>query len=89
MLSILGTTFSQTDYHMAFVQEINRKIADRQLLVKCYYNKWLSRPAAVAWFVKASVFHSVNSAPSANGGSNPDWECCIDRLNSKEFVAIH
>ena len=28
-------------------------------------------PAAVAWFVKASVFHSVNAAPSANGGSNP------------------
>ena len=28
-------------------------------------------PAVVAWFVKASVFHSVNSAPSANGGSNP------------------
>ena len=46
-------------------------------------------PAVVAWFVKASVFHSVNSAPSANGGSNPAWECCIDRLNSKEFVAIH
>ena len=40
----------------------------------------------VAWFVKASVFHSVNSAPSANGGSNLAWECCIDRLNSKEFV---
>ena len=46
------------------------------------------RPAVVAWFVKASVFHSVNSAPSVNGGSNPAWECCIDRLNSKEFVAI-
>ena len=45
-------------------------------------------PAVVAWFVKASVFHSVNSAPSANGGSNPAWECYIDRLNSKEFVAI-
>ena len=45
-------------------------------------------PAVVAWFVKASVFHSVNSAPSANGGSNPIWECCIDRLNLKEFVAI-
>ena len=28
-------------------------------------------PAVVAWFVKASVFHSVNYAPSANGGSNP------------------
>ena len=39
-----------------------------------------------AWFVKASVFHSVNSAPSANGGSNPAWECCIDHLNSKEFA---
>ena len=24
-----------------------------------------------ACFVKASVFHSVNSAPSANSGSNP------------------
>ena len=45
-------------------------------------------PAVVAWFVEASVFHLVNSAPSANGGSNPAWECCIDRLNSKEFVAI-
>ena len=42
----------------------------------------------VAWFVKASVFHSVNSAPSTNSGSNPAWECCIDRLNSKEFVAM-
>ena len=42
----------------------------------------------MAWFVKASVFHSVNSAPAANGGSNPAWECCIDRLFSKEFVAI-
>ena len=42
----------------------------------------------VAWFVKASDFHSVNSAPSANGGLNPAWECCIDHLNSKEFVAI-
>ena len=51
-------------------------------------NKWQDSPAVVAWFVKASVFHSVNSAPSANGGSNPAWECCIDRLNSKEFVAI-
>ena len=30
-------------------------------------------PAMVAWFVKASVFHSVNSAPSANGGSNPAY----------------
>ena len=46
-------------------------------------------PAVVAWFVRASVFHSVNYAPSANGGLNPAWECCIDRLNSKEFVAIH
>ena len=27
----------------------------------------------VAWFIKASYFHSVNSAPSANGGSNPAW----------------
>ena len=24
-------------------------------------------PAVVAWFLKASVFHSVNSAPSENG----------------------
>ena len=30
-------------------------------------------PAVVAWFIKASVFHSVNYAPSANGGSNPAW----------------
>ena len=42
----------------------------------------------VAWFVKASVFHTVDSAPSAKGGSNPAWECFINRLNSKEFVAI-
>ena len=34
-------------------------------------------PAVVAWFVKASVFHSVNSAPSANGGSNPAWESYV------------
>ena len=33
-------------------------------------SNWIG-PAAVAWFVKASVFHSVNSALSANGGSNP------------------
>ena len=45
-------------------------------------------PAVVAWFIKASVFHSVNSAPSVNGGSNPARECCINRLNSKEFDAI-
>ena len=31
----------------------------------------LTSPAAVAWFVKAPVYHSVNSAPSANGESNP------------------
>ena len=30
-------------------------------------------PAVVAWFANASVFHSVNSTPSANGGSNPTW----------------
>ena len=30
-------------------------------------------PAVVAWFAKASVFHSVNSAPSANGGLNAAW----------------
>ena len=48
-------------------------------------------PAVVAWFVKASVFHSVNSAPSANGGSNPAWECynyvmeqCIFSFGIKE-----
>ena len=51
-------------------------------------NKGIVSPAVVAWFVGASVFHSVNSASSANGGSNPAWECCIDRLNSKEFVTI-
>ena len=28
-------------------------------------------PAVVAWFAKASVFHSVNSAFSASGGLNP------------------
>ena len=33
----------------------------------------------MAWFVKASVFHSVNSAPSGNGGSNPAWVWYIDR----------
>ena len=42
-------------------------------------------PAVVAWFVRVSVFHSVNSAPSANSASNPAWECCIDRLNLKLF----
>ena len=38
-----------------------------------YYNgnKMFYCPAVVAWFAKASVFHSVNSAPSANHGSNP------------------
>ena len=33
----------------------------------------MTSPAVVARFVKASVFYSVNSAPSANGGSNPAW----------------
>ena len=33
--------------------------------------KSIKYPAVVAWFIKASVFHSVKSAPSANGGSNP------------------
>ena len=36
-------------------------------------NKSFYCPAVVAWFVKASVFHSVNSTPTANGGSNPAW----------------
>ena len=36
-----------------------------------YGNKAEPGPAVVAWMVKASVFHSVNSAPSAKGGSNP------------------
>ena len=35
--------------------------------------------AVVAWFVKASVFHSGNSAPSANGGPNLPWVCYTDR----------
>ena len=51
------------------------------------HNDMLSS-AMVAWFVKASVFQSVNSAPSANGGSNTAWKGCIDHLNLKEFVAI-
>ena len=38
-----------------------------------------SGPAVVAWFVKVSVFHSVNSAPSGNSGSNPAWVWFIDR----------
>ena len=59
-----------------------------QMFTKCSTNITQISPAVVAWLVKASVFHSVNSAPSANGGSNPAWECCIDCLNSKEFVAI-
>ena len=46
-------------------------------------NNYIISPAVVAWFVKASVFHSVNYAPSVNGGSHPAWKCCIDRLNSK------
>ena len=46
-------------------------------------------PAVVAWFVKASVFHAVNYAPpSVNGGSNLAGECCVNRLNSTEFVTI-
>ena len=27
----------------------------------------------MVWFAKASIFHSVNSAPSASSGSNPAW----------------
>ena len=37
----------------------------------------------VAWFVKASVFNSLNSAPSANGGSNP---ACGNNLYMDEFI---
>ena len=46
---------------------------------KKHANKWRKYPAVVAWFAKASVFHSVNSAPCANGGSNPVEVWCINR----------
>ena len=36
-----------------------------------------------------SVFDSINSAPSANGGSNPAWVWYIDRSEVATFVAIH
>ena len=36
-----------------------------------YQNKFCQDPAVVAWLAKASLFHSVNSAFSANGGLNP------------------
>ena len=44
-------------------------------------------PAVVAWFAKASVFHSVNSAPSANGGSNPTW--VINMVANAPAVYVH
>ena len=34
------------------------------MAVICPDFKWFLNPAVVAWFVKASVFYSVNSAPS-------------------------
>ena len=42
----------------------------------------------MAWFIKASVFNSVNSAPSANGGLNPAWVWYIDRSEVELFVPI-
>ena len=51
-------------------------IKDSKLFVLTVVGKhwFIVSPAMVAWFVKASVYHSVNSAPSANGASNPAWE---------------
>ena len=43
----------------------------------------ITSPAVVAWFVKASVFNSVNSAPSANGVLNPAWVWYIDRSEAE------
>ena len=48
---------------------VYRKLSFK-LFQKCNSHNNEIIPAVVAWFVKASVFHSVNSAPSANGGSS-------------------
>ena len=42
----------------------------------------------MARFVKASVFHSVNSAPSAKGGSNPALGM-LYRSSSNGKVMLH
>ena len=56
-------------------------LAGQTPLFQCY--KIFYRPAVVAWFAKASVFQSVNSAPSANGGSNPIEVWCINRSETE------
>ena len=47
-------------------------------------------PAVVAWFPKASVFHLVNCAPFANGGSNPIevWciNCVVEETLCRKFI---
>ena len=48
----------------------------KNILIK--YNKNKSGSAVAAWFVKASVFHSVNLALSTNGGWNPIEVWCIN-----------
>ena len=35
-------------------------------------------PAVVAWFVRASLFSFSRSEHSANGGSNPAWDDCVN-----------
>ena len=44
--------------------------ASREVANLTERNNDIYSPAVVAWFIKASVFQSVNSAPSANGGYN-------------------
>ena len=52
------------------------------MTVKYQPSKYLLCQAVVAWFVGASVFHSVNSAHMANGGSNP----ACGTMNMDEFI---
>ena len=43
----------------------------------------------VAWFAKASVLHSLNSAPSENGELNPTLGTTVSIVQSlKRLVAI-
>ena len=61
--------------HRDNIQKYNRDSNTKSLIAHSfeYRISRLDNPAVVAWFAKASIFHSVNSAPSASSGSNPAW----------------
>ena len=70
-----GTPFCGTIFFVDSLTCLNNcpnfKCFFDKMAVICPDFKWFLNPAVVARFVKASFFHSVNSAPSAKGGSNP------------------